>query len=170
MANTSKIPKQPAKRKRKLSSLDYEPLSSEPKKKKSKKTPSPRSITLLRKDADKFFSLYIRLRDSGKDGYGNCITCGVRKHYKEAHAGHFMSRRFPSTRWDELNVNLQCAGCNMFNKGEQYKYSIALEDKYGKGTAQELHRKSQEYFKVRREFLEQVISDAKEGIALRTKL
>lgn len=143
---------------KKLLPLGYETLKSEPKKKRLK------TIPVLRKQADKNFSLYIRLRDSDKEGYGNCITCGVKKHYKDAHAGHFMSRRFPGTRWDELNVNLQCAGCNLFGSGEQYKYGIALEDKYGKGTAEKLQKKSQEYFKVRRDFLEDIIREAKEQI------
>lgn len=85
------------------------------------------------------------------------------------HCGHFMSRRFPSTRWDELNCNAQCAGCNMFGSGEQYKYSVALDDKYGKGTAEALHKKSQEYFKVRRDFLEEIIRESKEQIAFYEK-
>lgn len=64
-----------------------------------------------------------------------------------------------------MNCNAQCAGCNTFGAGEQYKYSRALEEKYGKGTAEDLHKKSQEYFKVTRPFLEQIIHDSKQAIA-----
>lgn len=57
----------------------------------------------------------------------------------------------------------------MFGSGEQYKYSVALDDKYGKGTAEALHKKSQEYFKVRRDFLEEIIRESKEQIAFYEK-
>lgn len=127
-------------------------------------------IPKLRRDADKWFSLYVRMRDTNSSGYGECVTCQTKIHYKSGHAGHFISRRFPGTRWDELNVNLQCVGCNTFRAGEQYKYSLALEDKYGKGAAKKLQVKSQEYFKVRRDYLEQVIGEAKDYIASNPKV
>jgi hypothetical protein len=52
----------------------------------------------------------------------------------------------------------------MFGNGEQYKYGLAVDLKYGDGTAKKLQKQSQQYFKVTREFLEQVITDAKEEI------
>ena len=42
-----------------------------------------------------------------------------------------------ATRYDELN-QIQCVACNMFRGGEQYKFALALDSKYGEGTAQEL--------------------------------
>jgi hypothetical protein len=78
---------------------------------------------------DKIFSLYIRLRDSDHFGYGNCVTCNKRVFYKEAHCGHFMSRRHLSTRWDEDNCALQCVACNLFNQGRQYEFSLYLKEK-----------------------------------------
>ena len=100
------------------------------------KTKSSRKALVNR--ADKLFSLYVRLRDS-ENGYGHCITCGKRLHYKDAHAGHFQKRKYLETRWDEENVNLQCSACNTFNDGEQYKYGQAIELKYGDDTADKLH-------------------------------
>ena len=94
--------------------------------------------TLVAK-ADKLFSEYVRLRDSS-GGYGECITCGKRLHYKDAHAGHFQKRKYYETRWDEENVNLQCSACNTFNDGEQYLYAKAVDLKYGDGTADKLHK------------------------------
>ena len=53
--------------------------------------------------------------------------------------GHFQSRRFMSTRYsEEGNCEVQCVACNMFRGGEQYKFALALDSKYGEGTAQEL--------------------------------
>lgn len=69
-----------------------------------------------------------------------------------------------------MNVNLQCVSCNTFHAGEQYKYSIAIDEKYGEGVAKTLHEQAQEYFKVRRNFLEQIISDAKTQIDFYEKL
>lgn len=80
------------------------------------------------------------------------------------HNGHFMSRRYPSTRWDSENCNAQCAGCNMFGSGEQYRYGIAIDLKYGDGTAKKLAKKSRLKFKVTRQYLEEVIADAQTEI------
>lgn len=80
------------------------------------------------------------------------------------HCGHFMSRRFPATRWDEENCNAQCAGCNMFGNGEQYKYGLAVDLKYGVGTAEKLSKQAHGYFKVTRSLLEEIIKDATEEI------
>lgn len=123
---------------------------------KRKKTP----LAKLKAKADRTLSMAVRLRDTGKDGYGECITCQKRIHYTAGHAGHFMSRRFNGTRFDPLNVNLQCPGCNTFNHGEQYKYGIALDLKYGSGTAKSLHDKAMVTYKLTTEFLEKVIADA----------
>jgi len=53
----------------------------------------------------------------------------------------------------------------MFGNGEQYKYSLAIDEKYGDGTAKKLHEQTKEYFKVTRPFIEEVIASAKEEIA-----
>ena len=52
--------------------------------------------------------------------------------------GHFQSRSFLATRFDEENCQPQCVGCNMFKQGEQYKFAINLDAKYGEGKAEEL--------------------------------
>ena len=97
-----------------------------------------KSISKLKKELDKWFSLYIRLRDS-HNGMGQCFTCGVVKHYKSGmQCGHFQSRRQHSTRWNEHNCQPQCVKCNMFEQGEQWKFGMALNIKYGEGTSKEL--------------------------------
>lgn len=122
-----------------------------------------KSISQLKKLADRSFSLAVRLRDSS-NGYGVCITCSKPIHYKQAHAGHFQSRRHSATRYDEENVNLQCVGCNTFRGGEQYQYAIAVDDKYGKGTARKLAKKAQEYHKFTDDELLEIIHDSKEQV------
>lgn len=86
----------------------------------------------------KAFSEYIRLRDANNFGECVCITCGVRKHYKEMDAGHYMSRSFGALKYDERNVHTQCKRCNGYKCGEQALHGEYIAKKYG--------RDLQEYF------------------------
>ena len=52
--------------------------------------------------------------------------------------GHFQSRRHHATRWNEQNCAVQCIGCNCFKQGEQFRFSIYIDAKYGEGTAEYL--------------------------------
>lgn len=88
--------------------------------------------------ADKWFSLFIRLRDINNNGYGSCITCSKAIFWKEAHAGHFITREKLSTRYNESNVNLQCVSCNSYHSGEQAKHAIAIDLKFGQGCSSNL--------------------------------
>ena len=121
-----------------------------------------KSVSQLKKLADKEFSKYVRLRDGPV-----CITCEDPKGL--IHAGHFMGRRFSSTRFEEENVNSQCAKCNTFNHGEQYKYALALDLKYGDGTAARLSKTAQEHHKFTTSELEEIIHDAKEQVKFMTR-
>lgn len=125
--------------------------------------PKVKSVSQLKKEADKWFSLYVRHRDS-KNGLAECITCGVLKPIKQMQAGHFVSRRVNLLRYEEENVNAQCPGCNVFKYGEQYIYSKNLDMKYGSGKAEELMSKRNQTHKFTREELEEVISNSKEAI------
>ena len=80
------------------------------------------------------FSRYIRLKNADKTGYCTCVTCNREYHYKNIQAGHFMSRKNYSTRWDERNVYPQCYGCNVMQQGKQYEFSLFL----GKQVSEEL--------------------------------
>tara|TARA_R100000306_G_C4270318_1_gene89812 strand:- start:2 stop:406 length:405 start_codon:yes stop_codon:yes gene_type:complete len=109
-----------------------------------------KTISKLKKELDKWFSLYIRLRES-EEGLVQCFTCNKVSHYKSGmQNGHFQSRKHLATRWDEENCQVQCVGCNMFKAGEQYKFSIALDAKYGEGTAEELEFLARTIMKVSR--------------------
>ena len=72
--------------------------------------------------------------------------------------GHFQSRKHLSTRWSETNCQVQCVGCNMFKAGEQYKFAINLDAKYGEGTAEELELLARTIMKVSRIDYEDKIS------------
>ena len=123
-----------------------------------------KSVSSLKKKADQVFSQYIRLRDADSNGYLDCITCGREYHWKQAQAGHFVSRKVSLLRFDEQNVNGQCVGCNMFKGGEQYAYSRALDMKYGVGTAEKLWNRRFETHKFTIGELEALIEEYKERV------
>ena len=87
------------------------------------------TVAKLKKELDKVFSQYIRLKYADHNGMCECFTCGTQKHWKNIQAGHFMSRRHMATRWHEDNVKPQCVKCNMFSQGEQYRFGVNLGDK-----------------------------------------
>ena len=109
-----------------------------------------KSISKLKKELDKWFSLYIRLRDATPEGMVQCFTSGRVYHYKQIHAGHFMSRKHLSTRWCEMNVQPQSPKDNLFGQGEQWQFGLKLDAKYGIGTAEELQYKAKQTIKMSR--------------------
>ena len=109
-----------------------------------------KTISKLKKELDKWFSLYIRIRDADDLGFVKCYTSGRYYHYKNIHAGHFMSRKSHSTRWDEVNVQPQSIADNLFAQGRQYQFGVNLDAQYGEGTAESLQQKAREIKKFSR--------------------
>lgn len=142
-----------------------------------------KSIPKLREEADKWFSKMVRLRDSepiNLEYIGTCITCsktgtvaylddktGKLRFTKGWNAGHFVTRGNLVVRYDEENVNLQCAfRCNNMRSGETVKYRKALRDKYGDKVPDVLEKLAEKtrHYKLKREELETVIKDSKEAV------
>ena len=106
------------------------------------------SRSTIIKNLDTIFSQYIRLKNADDLGNVSCFTCGKVSHYKVGmQCGHFQSRKHYATRWLEMNVAVQCVGCNMFKAGEQFLFGKYLDKKYGDGTAEELYIKSKQTVK-----------------------
>jgi len=114
----------------------------------------------LVKKLDVVFSQYIRLINADNNGYCTCVTCNKKFHWKEIQAGHFMSRKHYSIRWDERNVKPQCVACNVYRAGEQYKYSLYL----GNNLSKTLLEESRELRKFTNIELEEMISDYNERV------
>ena len=72
--------------------------------------------------------------------------------------GHFQSRRHHSTRWDEKNCQVQCIKCNLYEQGEQFRFGLGLEAKYGEGTSEELEFLARMIMKFSRVDYEEKIS------------
>ena len=85
----------------------------------------------LIKQLDVWFSRYIRLKYSDSRGYCRCISCGKVYFWKEIQNGHYMSRRYMSTRFSEDNCRPQGVECNIFNQGAIQMYRRALIKEIG---------------------------------------
>ena len=107
------------------------------------KKPTRKSLVIK---LDTVFSQYIRRKDA-IDEIATCVTCGKKDHWSKLQNGHWASRRHYSTRWDEQNCNVQCAGCNVFRAGEIYLYTKYLCSQYGENFPEELYIKSQKMVK-----------------------
>ncbi len=123
-----------------------------------------KTISKLKKELDKWFSLFIRLRNASKDGIVECWTCGKTAHYKKMHAGHFMSRKHHATRWNEENVQVQCPKCNLFGQGEQYTFGKLIDVRIGEGKSEELQELSRTTVKYMRHEYEDMIKHYKEKV------
>lgn len=121
-----------------------------------------RNKALAKAKADRYFSQYIRQRDS-KNGVCKCITCG--KLVREFDCGHMISRRFESTRFDEQNANGQCLKCNRFENGNQLAHAHAIDEKYGAGTSTRLLLKSRMLCKRTQDDYERIADEFRSKLA-----
>lgn len=130
----------------KISSKQFKKLKNTDELKKSEKT------------LTRVFNLFIRLRDLTKNEetgeiQGKCISCGTSwlvGLYSDKSiintrggwvAGHlWKDDRYASVRYDERNVNLQCARCNTYLSGNESNYLINLRAKIGEKEVEKLNR------------------------------
>jgi hypothetical protein len=124
------------------------------------KTAKKPTRSKLVKKLDTVFSQYIRRSNADNNGYCTCVTCNKTFHWKKIQAGHFISRKHYSIRWDERNVKPQCVACNVYRAGEQYKYSLFL----GSEVANVLYLQSKEIVKFTNYELEDMINDYSEKL------
>lgn len=103
--------------------------------------------SLIRK-LDDIFSIFIRLRDSDHNGIGKCISCGKPDHWKSCDNGHYIGRQHISTRWDEINCNLQCRHENRFEEGKKAEYRVGLIKKYDLKTVESLELRQHNQSKI----------------------
>lgn len=86
------------------------------------------------------FGRYIRLRDSRGGEIGLCISCGKMVHYKDADAGHYISRNYKAVKYNEKNVNLQCKRCNKHMYGNIVSYRKGLCKKISTSAVENLEK------------------------------
>lgn len=109
------------------------------------------TLPKLLKKTEKIFNQYIRHRDQGLP----CISCGKNQGDQAGH--YFPVRGHSSLRFDEFNVNLQCAFCNCYLHGNQAHYRQGLVEKIGEKAVKELEERSRTVYKWTRSELEIII-------------
>lgn len=100
-----------------------------------------KTIAKLKQDVQKVFNKYIRLRDKGRP----CISCGLPKTLQAGH--YFAVSGYDGLRFDEDNVNGECAGCNCFNESHLILYGQNLKAKIGEDRYNDLIQRAEDYKK-----------------------
>lgn len=91
----------------------------------------PLNIPKLKKKLDLIFGSYIRARDKDHTGWAVCCTCDKPCRDGNVNAGHYISRGFLRTRYEETNVNAQCVNCNNWMGGRADDHERFIAEKYG---------------------------------------
>jgi hypothetical protein len=127
----------------------------------SKLPPLPR----LKKKLWKIFSEYIRRRDADENGMVKCFTCPKVDHWKNLQAGHYIPQSIAlSLVFHEKNVHQQCAGDNLYKRGNPTVYAIELQKRYGPTILEDLQNERVENFRYTRVDYEEMIETYKKKL------
>ncbi len=120
----------------------------------------------LVKELDRVFSIYIRQKYADMYGFTECYTCGTKLYWSELQCGHYYSRKYYSTRWDEDNCRPQCYKCNMLLRGNLNAYTKNLFLELGEQKYNELTENSKTFYKLDVKELEKKIKHYKVAILI----
>lgn len=115
-----------------------------------------KTISQLKKEADKWFSYFIRTRDNNV-----CFICGKKMPFVESQAGHLISRTATAIRWNELNVFASCPGCNYRHEFRPEVMTNIFIEKYGVDEYQKLYYLSKRLEKINRIYMDNLIDTYK---------
>lgn len=80
--------------------------------------------------ADKYFSMYIRLRDGGCKRCYSPVRFNDKGDPVSHQMSHFQGRRKEATRFDPENGDTLCGACHQYftaNPGEHYMWQVAVK-------------------------------------------
>jgi hypothetical protein len=112
------------------------PLPRPRKAKRKKRAPRLPTASQLEATLWRAFSLWIRLRDR------HCVLQGRGTCGGPLQAGHLISRRYRSTRYDERNVYSQCAAHNRLHSHDAAPYTLWFLENYGQNAYRDLVARS----------------------------
>ena len=113
--------------------------------------------------------LLARLAAADENGFCECVSCGVVKHYKDGmHGGHFIPKG-NSSRWclEVENIHPQCASCNMFgmkNGTAAQAYTGWMIDYYGRDFVDQMIATKRDPVKRYKKDYEDILAELKEQI------
>lgn len=113
--------------------------------------PKQKTIAGLREDCATALQKIVRMRAAIDRGNPviQCVTCGVQKHWKEMHGGHFIARSYARHKlcvadvhpvidamypeWVNFgNIHPQCPGCNTYKPERMADdYNLWMREWYG---------------------------------------
>jgi hypothetical protein len=128
---------------------------------KSKPKKRVKTQAQLKKELDRVFSIYIRQKYADSQGNVACYTCGKVMHWKLIQNGHFVSRQYLATRWDENNCRPQCIGDNIFGNGKPLDFEERLKAELGADYVEEMKASRHQSLKLDRHWYEEQISKYK---------
>jgi len=129
--------------------------------------PKKKTLTKLKKDFWKVFSLYIKLKYSDDFEHVNCFTCGARMKLgtSNCQGGHYYTKKgYPALYFDENNVRPQCYHCNINLSGNTVIFGELLEQEIGKDAMDDLKFRRHDQSKLMRSDYEDLIDEYKDKI------
>lgn len=126
---------------------------------RSKTRPRKVSLSRLRRSLDAVFSLYVRAKYPK-----TCYTCGAAG--KTLQCGHFISRSYLATRWNESNCRPQCVGCNIWGRGKPLDFEENLKKELGDVAVEQLKSQRHQLIRPTRAFYELMIGEYSSKLAI----
>lgn len=119
------------------------------------------SLQSLIKEADAWFSKYIRILYADSSGMVTCSCgCGKRLFWTQMQASHFINRSNMATRYEFYNVVPATRECNYYDPEHSEKIGLFIANKFGYQTATNLQF-SRSTTKFTRPELEEIINTYK---------
>lgn len=110
-------------------------------------------ISDLKKQVQRVFNKYIRLRDKDLP----CISC--QKRVESGDCGHYIAQGSSGfLRYHEDNCHLQCTSCNRFKHGNLILYRMGLVDRIGEERVKFLEDNVNTLKKWTREELQEILN------------
>lgn len=116
--------------------------------------------TQLKKNLWKLVSKFVRLSE------GSCYTCNKFLSYESRTAGHYWTQGgHQRTRFEPMNVHVQCLSCNSFKSGNLATYASRLIEEYGTDQFRDLNLRAKDSTPFQREELETLIEEYKSKLS-----
>ncbi len=127
----------------------------------------PRTLKSAKRRAWAVYSEWVR-RSAAVDDMVKCVTCGINKHWKEMHAGHFIAHGGGNGVFivDDPcpNVHPQCPYCNTYLHGNLVPYTTYMLDHYGRAAVETLQQMKKqprkmtidEWYEIEKRYVEEL--------------
>lgn len=131
--------------------------------KQSVKVIEDEGLSVLTIEADRIFSVFVRLSAADKNGNVKCFTCDILSGWKNMQCGHYVKRGNLFLRWDLRNCRPQCSICNEYKRGNYIQFTKRLE-KQNPGITDILMEEGRLVYKPTRAEVQSIIDEYSERV------